>query len=80
MTPEEENAHLRALLTEQSEALASERRRAKKLAEKLRVVEFQLGLLKKQLYGRKSEKIDPRQLQLEFDEACAEAAADASAG
>lgn len=84
MTSQEEIAFLRALLAERNaeleakaDALSKEKKRAKKLVEKLRVVEFQLGLLKKQLYGRKSEKIDPRQLQLEFDEACAEAAADA---
>lgn len=75
MTPEKEIARLQALVAEKDEALSKEKKRAKKLAEKVKVLEHQLGLLKKQLFGRSSEKLDPRQLKLEFDSAYAEAAA-----
>ena len=45
------------------------------LTEKLKLAELELAQLKKQLFGKRSEKVDPAQLLLAFDEACAEAAA-----
>ena len=82
MTPDEEIALLRAqlaakdaALSAKDAALAESRQHAKKLANKVQQLETQLRLLKKQLFGKKSEKVDPRQLTLAFDEACAEAAA-----
>ncbi|MDC3378885.1 IS66 family transposase zinc-finger binding domain-containing protein [Planctomycetota bacterium] len=64
----EEIKRLRALL-------AAEQKRTGALAAKVKKLEHQLELLKKQLFGKSSEKVDSRQLQLAFDEACAEAAA-----
>jgi transposase len=45
------------------------------LAEKVRKLEFELELLRKQLFGKSSEKLDPGQLELAFAEAVGEAAA-----
>ncbi len=76
----DEIARLRVLLAErdaafaaQSKTLEEERSRAGKLAEKVKVLEHQLSLLKRQLFGKKSERLDPAQLLLAFDDACAEA-------
>jgi transposase len=85
--PSEELARLRALLVEKDAllgekdallgekdaALVKEKRRSTRLAEKVKALELQLNLLKKQLFGKSSEKVDPRQLKLAFEEACGEA-------
>lgn len=86
-TPNDELARLKALLAEKDAALAlseAERtkqraalqkaeKRVEKLTAKVRDLEFELGLLRKQLFGKRSEKLDARQLQFAFDEALEEA-------
>ena len=72
-TPSDEIARLQALLADAEQRAKSAEGQAAELAAKLEKAEHELFLLKRQLFGRRSERLDPRQLQLEFDEAYAEA-------
>lgn len=70
---DDEVARLKALLANAEERASKAEERATSLAAKLAKAERRLHQLERQLFGRKSERLDPRQLQLEFDAAYAEA-------